>query len=633
MSDMSQRETNPNIWRFDWRIDLFLVLLVLLAHGNGVHGALIFDDVGSIVDNASIRDLADLPNVLFGGTFATVIYRPVLNFSLAVNYAFGQTSPWGYHVFNIILHALNALLVARLAQVMLAASVRGPVESVVWPALAASLWAVHPLTTAAIVYVVQRAEALMSLFYLAGLLSLVASVRAGQKVLADPDSDGPERSREGWWWTAVTVCFLLGLATKEVAITFLVVAMVFERTYLTATWAEVFKRRGLGYLGLLSVSAAYAVFVLFFSNGRDGTAGLGVRVSPLNYLTTQIVVVSDYLWLSFWPVCVPFDWGLVLITNPADWGPPLAVVLPLLLLSLAGAAGGARWAFPGAWLFLILAPTSSFVPLATQVGAAHRMYLPLVGLIIGVCGLASLTPFPRWTRAVTTIWWSKVVVGGLLVAALGGLTARRNAVFVSPLAVWKDNARCRPMNPRSYHNVMGLLREQGQLEEALEWATRALEIPSVRATDKIFLNVSVAYPAWLSDRGVLYYRLGRLEPALRDFDAALQRDPNYDLARINRADLLLDLGRPEEAIAECDLLIARRFRMETTVSLRGIGCLHAGRLEEAERCLRLLQHLDARPTPRFRKELDQARAAAAAKAPGPAARTTPPQSRPQSPSQ
>jgi protein O-mannosyl-transferase len=613
---MSQRETNRNVWRFDWRIDLALVLLVLCVHGNGVNGKLIFDDVGSIVDNPSIRDLADLPTVLLGGTFTTVVNRPVLNFSLAVNYAFGQTSPWGYHVFNIGLHALNALLVARLAQVMLAATARGPVERVAWPALAASLWAVHPLTTAAVVYVVQRAEALMSLFYLAGLLALVGSVRAGQQVQAeldaDPDSD-PDRSREVRWWSLVVVCFCLGLATKEVAITFPVVAMVFDRTYLAASWSELFWRRGRGYATLLFSSAVYAAFVLFFSNGRDGTAGLSVRVSPLDYLMTQIVVVSDYLWYSFWPVCVPFDWGLVLITNPAEWGPRLALLLPLLLLALGGAAGGARWAFPGAWLFLILAPTSTFVPIATQVGAPQRMYLPLVGLMIGVCGLASVARFPRWAnsaRSAGTLWWSTVVVAGLLVVALGVLTAQRNALFVSSIAVWKENARCRPLNPRSYHNVMGLLREEGHLEEALEWATRALEIPSVRATDRVFINVSVAYPAWLSERGVLYYRLNKLDLALRDFDAAIERNPNYDLARINRADLLLDLGRPEEAIAECDRIIARRFRLETAISLRGLGCLQAGRLDDAEHCLRLLDQFDMRPTPRFRKELDQARAAA-----------------------
>jgi protein O-mannosyl-transferase len=607
---MSQRETNPNIWRFDWRIDLALVVLVLLVHGNGVNGKLIFDDVGSIVDNPSIRDLADLPNVLFGGTFTTVVNRPVLNFSLAVNYALGQTSPWGYHVFNIVLHALNVLLVARLAQVMLWAPGRGPVETVIWSGLAASLWAVHPLTTAAVVYIVQRAEALMSLFYLAGLLSLVASVRAGQQVLADGESDDSDHSREVWWWMAATVCFLLGLATKEVAITLPVIALVLDRTYLAATWSEVFRNRWRGYLTLMFISVAYAVFVLFISNGRGGTAGLSVRVLPVDYLTTQFVIVADYLWYSIWPVCIPFDWGIVLITSPADWGPPLAILIPLLLLSLVGAACGSRWTFPGAWLLLILAPTSTVVPIATQVGALHRMYLPLVGLTIGVCGLVSLARFPCWAvsaRPTSIICRSKLAVTWLLVAALSVLTAQRSALFVSPLAVWKECARCQPLNPRSFNNVAALLREQGQLEDALKWATRALEIAAVQES----VNASVADSVSLSERGVLYYRLDKLDLALRDFDAAIQRDPNYDLARINRADLLLDLGHPEEAIAECDRLIARRFRLETTISLRGIGCLHAGRLQEAELCLRLLDQLNLRPTTRFRKELDEARAAAA----------------------
>ena len=218
-----------------WSLRLALVAFVVLAHGNGVTGTFQFDDVGAIVDNPTIRDLSDLRTVLLAPTFATVVNRPLLNLSLALNYLVSGVEPWSYRVVNILIHAVNALMVAFLVRVVLSSSEMPPLlkrEAEMWSTLGAALWAAHPLTTAAVAYVIQRAEALMSLFFLAGLCALSRGAFAG----AEAKTRETELNR-GWiraagWMVLSFGCFLSGLATKEVAVMFAPIALLFDRWFL-----------------------------------------------------------------------------------------------------------------------------------------------------------------------------------------------------------------------------------------------------------------------------------------------------------------------------------------------------------------------------------------------------------------
>jgi protein O-mannosyl-transferase len=569
--------------------DGLLVLMVALFHANGVYGVFVFDDFGAIVNNASIQDPWNWLQILFGATQATVVDRPVLNISLAINRAWGGTDPFGYHVVNILIHAINAVLVARLARVLFTAEgaphwLRD--RAVMWGAFAGGLWSLHPLTTAAVVYVVQRAEMLMALFFLMALLSLERSTRSPRSAL---------------WRAGSIAAFLLCLATKEVAVAFPPLALAFDRWFLARDWRAVCKRRGGYHMGTFCLAFLYAVRTLFFSSGRDRTAGLETPVTAGEYLTTQFVVVTDYLWLVLCPVGQAFDWGLVTITDPWRYGPRLAILLGLAGLTVRGTLRRQRWAFAGWWFFFVLGPTSSVIPLATQVAAEHRMYLALAApVLLAVVGLKLLAA--RWSSR------GVIAVACVVLVVLGALTIRRNALFASPLALWVDCATHRPENPRAYNNVVGLLRNEKRYEEALVWANRALEIPSVKATTSRRLNSSRAYPSWLTDRGWLYWQLGRTEQALADFDAALTADPRLSIARLNRILLLMELNRFEDAIVDCDALIAERQRLPEALGLRGEASLRLGRLAEAEAAAQALESLTGALPEDFRRKLEAARA-------------------------
>ncbi len=570
-----------------WRclkLDLLLALFVATVHANGIWGAFVFDDPGSIVRNESIRDLSNPFAILFGATFTTVVDRPMLNLSLAINYALGGIDPFGYHIFNILVHSINAILVARLVRVLFSAS-SAPAwvqqRSELWSVLVAALWGSHPLVTAAVCYVVQRAESMMAMFLLAALLLLEKSSQSPHAVM---------------WRVGSVACFLLSLATKEVAVMFPVIAMVFDRSFIAQDWSTLVKRRWRYYVTTFGLSLMFAIRTLLFSGGRDGTAGLDAPVPVAAYLTSQCVFITDYLRLALIPIGQAFDWGVLTITDPIRWGPRLAILAILAGLTCWGTVRGQRWAFGGWWLFGLLAPTA-LIPVATQVAAEHRMYLPLLAVVVGVILLLRGTVGRRSER------WAIAVVC-LAIGICACLTIRRNSLYASPLALWADSAANRPENPRSYNNAMMILRDKGRYEEAIGWVNRALEIPSVRASRTRGINWSTSYTTWLSDRGLLFWKLGKNDAALTDFSAALEGDPNLPQARFNRATVYFETQKFNEALADINIVLSRRPRAVDALDLRGRILLRMGRVDEAEATGRLLNSLEQKLSPEFLRELE-----------------------------
>ncbi len=109
---------------------------------------------------------------------------------------------------------------------------------------------------------------------------------------------------------------------------------------------------------------------------------------------------------------------------------------------------------------------------------------------------------------------------------------------------------------------------------------------------------------------MILWNLGRVEPALADFDAVVTANPDLPEARLNRAELLLELNRPEAALADCDALIARRQHLSKAFELGGRACLRLNRLDDAERAAQAIEGLGNPLPDDLARELREARAAA-----------------------
>ena len=170
--------------KLPWWMPVALVTLCLVAYHNSFTGPFIFDDVRSIRDNPTIRHLWPIGQCLHPPHQhgLTVEGRPLINLSLAINYALGRQKVWGYHALNLAVHILAGLtllgVVRRTLQQPRLLGCFGRAANGLALTIAI-LWAVHPLQTESVTYVIQRAESIMGLFYLLTLYCFIRGVGHG----------------------------------------------------------------------------------------------------------------------------------------------------------------------------------------------------------------------------------------------------------------------------------------------------------------------------------------------------------------------------------------------------------------------------------------------------------------------
>jgi tetratricopeptide (TPR) repeat protein len=544
-----------------------IAIAALAAYANSFRVPLLLDDVRAISQNATIRDLSDFGAVLSPPASSGPSGRPLLNLSFALNYAVGGEGVFGYHLVNLALHILAALVLFGVVNRVLlqwqysaatdrtipgsAAGARSAALHPTWLALGIALiWTVHPLQTEAVTYISERAETLMALFY---LLTLYGFCRYA----------GEAPGRPIWAWLSVAAC-LLGVTAKEVMATAPVLVFLCDAIFFAGSLRAAWRLRPRYYAGL---AASWGLLAWIMLTRSKHSVGFGQGVGVWEYALTECQAVVHYLELALWPHPLVFDYGPLLATGLGKVLPE-AIALVILLLAAAAALWRApAWGFLGAWFFVILAPTSSFVPVALQPIAESRMYLPLAAVVTAFVLAAHrlLGPRVRW------------VVLAVALAALAG-TVRRNQDYRDELSIWSDTAMKRPHSPRAQTDYADALAHAGRLDEAIDHFRLALQLtPGI---SQIHFNLAQA----LRERG-------RLAESIPEYQAALRLQPSYADAQINLAAVLAKMGRREEAQA----LLGRAVALEADdaqTHYRLGGVLFAGdRVVEArqqfERALQL----------------------------------------------
>jgi len=435
---------------------------VVLAYANSLHGPFIFDDPSSITRNATIVDPTNWRAILRTPHFTvTAEGRPVLNASLAFNYALGGAAVVGYHLFNLGVHLAAALtlfgILLRVGPKLDRASACPPKPwrkgTVCTAAAIAILWAVHPLQTESVTYTVQRAESMMGLFYFLTLYGLIG--------VAERQEAG--RPYGGFAALSIAACWL-GMGTKEDMVSAPVIAWLFDRAFLAGDFRSALRRRGALYAAL-ALSWVFLAYLIWSTGGnRGGSVGFNVKVQTYEYWLTQFPALVYYLRATFWPHPLIFEYGTFWIVHLREvWWQAL------LVSGLIAAAVWALWRRPaagvaGALAFAVLAPTS-LAPGTTQMIVEHRMYLPLAALL-------ALLLFPA-RRA-----WPRATLATAGVLALAGivLTWQRNAEYRDAVGLWELTVEQRPNNVLGHTMLAQVLDEEGRFDEARVHVERALQL-------------------------------------------------------------------------------------------------------------------------------------------------------------
>ena len=291
------------------------------------------------------------------------------------------------------------------------------------------------------------------------------------------------------------------------------------------------------------------------------------------YALTESRVIVRYFCLALWPHPLVFDYGMG-VGNPG-WR-----VLPYVVIVL-GLVAGTAWAlfwkfrisnfefrnfigFAGAWVFIILAPTSSVVAVAGQPMAEHRMYLPLAGVIVvimcGGCALLSRLKISKFGIRISTFFFAVI---------LGCLTLQRNRVYASEASIWGDTVAKQPDNERAQNGLGLVLAGSGDLSGAMERYRDAIRLnpdypdahqnlaaaleASGRIPEAVFqceetLRLRPVKPESHYNLGVALQLAGRTPEAIDQFNQALRLRPDYPGAENNLGLALVSVSRFSEAV-------------------------------------------------------------------------------------
>ncbi|MFO0944345.1 MAG: tetratricopeptide repeat protein [Planctomycetota bacterium] len=538
---------------------ILLIVAGLVAYSNSIRVPFLLDDGRAIAQNPYVREFVPPFEMLNDKKMGAT--RPLVLFTLQVNYAVSSLDVWSYHATNLLIHLASAILLFEIVRRALRTEpVRELYAAQAEPLglAVALLWVVHPLASQGVTYLVQRGESMMGLFI---FLTLYCVLRA---------SEGPHRSL--WQAGAILAC-AAGMLCKEAMAAAPLVVFLFDRTFLGQSVRNVLRERKWLYAGL--AASSLIVVGMLLHAGRSVNPADEIAVLPdasrWRYLMTQTGVLVHYLHLSVWPHPLVFDYYWPWAENPGDVIVPGIIILLLLVGTFWGLVKNLPIAFLGAWFFVLLAPTSSFMPL-DDAAAEHRMYLPLVApiilLVLALHHIIELIAEKLARPSSANKVFTCVIAAMALVFC--GLTYSRNRDYRSSLAMWTDVVAKRPRNPRAHYNLAV------ELNDAQEYG-RAIQ--HLQATIKLHPGIPHSYNLL----GTILCRQGSFDDGTALIRHAIGMHPNFPLAHYNLA--VFEAERGKWDVAEAEFLEALRIQPALYEARLNLGVLYArqGKLNEAVR--------------------------------------------------
>lgn len=514
--------------------------LALLLYANSLSAEFVFDDDALILENPLVTGHGRVLEILgLGGR--SPAYRPIRTLSYALDHAIWEGNPAGYHLSNVLYHGLTSLLVfviARLLDLGSSTALMGMI-----------LFVVHPVHTDAVTYVSGRRDVLSTLFYLAGFAAyLVDRRRPGPMPVA---------------W--LSLCYLLAIFTKEMAVTLPVVCLAHHLTW-DREPARTSPRGPLFFGALFAVGALFAYHAVYlernvtlmprFHGGSFWITMLTMTRAFCHYvglLVLPLTLSADYSWNAF-----PLSTGLL---EPRTLVAVLATVVAGML-PFAWVRRRPRLAFGLFWYWITLGPVSQVVP-HTEMVAEHYLYLPSAAYCLGLGALLAY-----WLQLNPGVAGATALI---LVSSLAVRTVVRNEDWQDARTLWSATVRDHPDCARAQTNLGLVMEAEGKIPEAMKRYRIALsilpedphtlnnlgtlEMQSGRVKEaRDLLARAVArvpgYPEALSNLGAAECELGDLASAERRIRAALVSRPDYPSALLNLGMILRRQGPSRHGEAE-----------------------------------------------------------------------------------
>ncbi len=553
-------------------IHIFIVIAAgVLAYSNTFHVPFLFDDTLNIVENPLIKDFQYFTEPLKAKEFS--LYdngfksRFIGYLSFALNYRLHGLDVTGYHIVNLAIHILNALLVywlvlLTLFRVSKGQSVKvserqsfdtlilGRFDTKFVALFSALIFISHPIQTQAVTYIVQRFTSLATMFYLLSLVLYIkwrlkkegqGSGSKGQGLSGGQLAVSNKLTANRYLlYTASLICAVLAMETKEIAFTLPIIIVLYECCFFTETFN--FQLLTLNFKKFLFLIPFFlTMFIIPFALIKTDklignmVAGIGevAKSGPLSrwdYFSTQTRVIMTYIRLLLFPINQTIDYDYPVSYSFFDLNVFLSFLFLLSILGL-GIYFFYRsritnnklrvMAFGIFWFFITLSVESSVIPIVDVI-FEHRVYLPSVGLIIAFVSFI----FYAFCRIPHSAFRIPVLLLTTSVIVLSIAAYQRNTVWYDAITLWMDVAKKNPANARAYNMIGVSFFDEGDINSAILNFREAV-------------RVKPDYTQAHSNLGAAYMETGMLEKAEKELFFSLylsqyiQPVDNIDMASIH----------------------------------------------------------------------------------------------------
>ncbi|MGA2796855.1 MAG: tetratricopeptide repeat protein [Thermoguttaceae bacterium] len=540
-----------------------LALTVFIAYFPSINGGFIWDDVSLLTKNLLVKASGGLHRIWC--TTDPIDYWPMTNTSFWIEWRLWETNPIGYHVTNIMLHIVEALLIWVSLRKL----------SIPGAFLAAIVFAMHPVNVESVAWIAQRKNTLTMLFFLLSILwYLKADMHKAIAGIAPARSHG-----EPWeldkirsplsiphaplWYRLSLAAFMLAMLSKGSAavLPVLLLGIIWWRRRLT-------KRDCLRTAPFFIVAAVLTLVNICFQS-RD--VGESIRYAGfLERLLGAGVVIWFYLYKALLPIDLAFiypQWQIQ--TGNPLWWPPLSAAL---LITAVLWCYRKKWSKPFlfAWGFFCVA----LIPVMGITYVFFMRYSPVADhyqhiAIIGVITL-TVTGWSIWHQRVRGIlYWGTTLVTIVAVGVLTLLTWRQSGLYSDESTLFQETLE---KNPGCWmaHTILGIISlNKGQLPEAIAHQREAVRLnpdffeaqnnlgsalaKAGRPQEAIehYKRATELNPYFLDahyNLGIALFNVGRLQEAIDQYQQALRINPNFPDAQNNLGSALARAGRPQEAI-------------------------------------------------------------------------------------
>lgn len=526
MNKMAGASSMISVWRLR-RASLFAAIamaaLMLLAYSNHFHNGFQFDDAHTVVNNASIQELRNVPQFFRDGTTFSALpsnqsYRPLVSSFLAIGYALaGGLKPFWFHFLIFALFVLEVLLLGYLLHQLLERLSPSPANKWIAP-IAACWYGLHPANADTVNYIIASSD----------VISTVGIVASFACYFAFP---------RGRRYFVYVLPAAIAVLAKPPAAAFAVLFAVYRLLAPeTKTKGATRAKRSIGYLAQITpafLACGAALLLVQHMTPPHWAAGAG---NSWRYLTTQPYAALLYFQTFLWPGGLSADYDLTPFETIGDPRFFTGLVFAVLFTGCAIAASICERTrvigFGLLWYVIGLLPTS-LLPMA-EVMNDHRTFLPYIGLIIAAAGIASLIIKERKSyRRPIAVAASFAII--LFLCGNAYATNQRNKVWRNNESLWHDVVSKSPGNSRGLMNYGTVLMKKGDYADALGYFRRAQVIAPRYAI--LFINIAIAEGA-----------AGHPAQAERNFQKALSLAPESPDAHTYYATWLLKHSRPAEAL-------------------------------------------------------------------------------------